>query len=91
MIFAGSKRDLEQLDALCVEVWSAMVRDSVRLTSDGPAGGLTRVQAAGRVQVWPGDPDDVATMLMARGFGVSLIEKVGDRGITAIVVVTGRL
>jgi hypothetical protein len=59
--FEGSTRDLERLDALCLECWSAVTRV-------GNPIGMTRVRSAGRMHVWPGDPDEIAALLMARGF-----------------------
>ena len=85
-MFAGSKRELEQLDALCVELWRATTRVVNPI-------GMTRVRSAGRVHPWPGDPDDIASVLMERGFSCPL-EQSQPRGETlreTIVVVTGRL
>ena len=84
MIFAGSKTDLDRLDALCVEVWAAVTRV-------GNPIGMTRVRSGGRVHPWPGDPDDIASVLMERGFACHFEHPITDAMRETVVIVTGRL
>jgi len=58
--------DTKKLDALCIGAWA--LRDDGLLASRA----ITRVLAAGRTHAWPGDPDDVALLLVRNGFSSQL-------------------
>jgi hypothetical protein len=66
-LFEGTKKDLERLDALHLAAWQTA---GVSLEWRGQ---LTRVDSAGRVHAWPGDPDDVAAAIGAIGYRARLV------------------
>lgn len=79
--FEGRARDLDRLDALCVECWLAVTRV-------GNPIGMTRVRSAGRLHVWPGDPDDIAALLFERGFLCASESRPDAQGTTTETTVT---
>lgn len=66
IVFEGSKKDLERLDELHLAAWRAAAAGLEY------RGGISRVRSAGRMHVWPGDPDEVAAALTSSGFRCKL-------------------
>jgi hypothetical protein len=64
-----------KLDAACITAWEFAVEPLV-----GTRIALTRVFDPNRVQVWPGDPDDVAVLLKEHGFSFQRMSLLDHNG-----------
>jgi hypothetical protein len=73
---AGSALDTKRLDAACTAAWELAL---TLLESE-----TTRVFDPERVTLWPGSPENVATLLKAHGFSSELTQMADGR--TCIVI-----
>ena len=76
-------RDLEQLDKLCLQLWStnyALLARAIPLGAAEVDGDITAVESGGRIHPWPGDPARVAALLSVEGYRVRPVTVTGAAG-----------